>query len=80
MVNLLFDPVFLSKADSRNQSVALELSDDDYALLSRPNFWITPLKFRDFFGYRYWRKSNTVNGTSTQSINFGPVGRSWLQV
>ena len=38
LVNLLLNPVFLSKAESSNQYIALELSDDDYALLSHPDF------------------------------------------
>ena len=78
MVNLLHDPVFLSKAENRNQSVALELSDDDYVLLTRPEFWDVPLKFRDFLGYRHWRKSNTKNAIATQNIYGGPVWNSWL--
>ena len=73
-VIFLCEPVILSKTTQRNRTVAFELNEVDYALLTNEQIWDNSVRVADFVGHRFWRKYN-VKFTPTQAKN--SVRDSW---
>ena len=47
----------LNREYSKWGSVAIELSDENYALLSQPDFWEKDVLTRPWKGWRFWRST-----------------------
>ena len=45
----------MAKEYSKWRTIAIELGDNDYELLSKPEFWDSNILLRDFKGRRWWR-------------------------
>ena len=60
------------------RTVVLELSPDDFTLLSDVNRWDPSLGIREFSGYKYWhnerRNANTASPSNRPNTT---VGQSW---
>ena len=54
-VKFLHEPINMAKEYSKWRTIAIELSDNDYELLSKPEFWDSNILLRDFKGRRWWR-------------------------
>ena len=73
-VNFLSSPRNLAKDYSTWRTVAIELSNEDYEILSNPDIWDSNLRIKDFVGRRYWH-----NKASIMSVNErkSTVYQSW---
>lgn len=54
-VKFLYEPQNLAKEYSKWRTIAIELNNTDYDLLSSPDFWDNGIRFSDFRGRRHWR-------------------------
>ena len=54
-IKFLYEPKNLAYEYARWRTIAIELSDEDYDLLSKPEFWEANIRIRDFVGRRWWR-------------------------
>ena len=64
----------LAKDYSRWRTVAIELCDEDYLILSNPDLWDSKLLIKDFVGRRYWHnKASTMTANERKST----VYQSW---
>ena len=61
------------------RTAVLELSPEDYDLLSDENLWHPSLGIKEFSGYKYWRnqKEDSTANISIQANTI--VGQSWEQ-
>ena len=75
-INFLFEPIILNKAYQKTRTIAIELSPDDYTLLSNRNIWNPNMKISEFDGNRFWRR-NSMRLTPTERKN--SVKDSWKQ-
>ena len=67
-IKFLHEPVNLAKEYSRWRTLAIELSDNDYELLSKPEFWDTNIQLKDFEGRRWWRnKASNLSQNERQN-------------
>ena len=54
-IQFLHEPINLAYEYSSWRTIAIELSDNDYELLSKPEIWPSDTTLRDFTGQRWWR-------------------------
>ena len=67
-------PRYLAKDFSNWRTVAMELSIEDYEILSNPDIWDSNLRIKDFVGRRYWHnKASTLSANERKST----VYQSW---
>ena len=77
-INILFLKDITRKDFKKWRTIVLELSPDDYTLLSDENLWDPSIGIREFSGYKYWRnekKTSTQISPTNQSNT--SVGESW---
>ena len=73
-VKFLHTPRNLAKDYSEWRTIAIELSDEDYEILSNPNVWHPRFRIKDFVGRRFWRnKASIISPTERKSAVF----QSW---
>ena len=73
-VNFLSSPRNLAKDYSNWRTVAMEISNEDYEILSNPDIWDSNLRIKDFVGRRYWHnKASTLSANERKST----VYQSW---
>ena len=73
-VKFLHTPRNLAKEYSEWRTIAIELSDEDYEILSNPNVWHPRFRIKDFVGRRFWRnKASIISPTERKSAVF----QSW---
>ena len=65
----------LSREGSSWLTLAIELSEDDYNLLSNPDIWEPQIRIRDFKGWRFWR-SQTQQRPNREELR-NSVRMSW---
>ena len=75
-INYLYEPVILNKAFQKTRTIAIELTDEDYGLLSNRNIWNPNMKISEFDGNRFWRR-NSMRLTPTERKK--SVRDSWQQ-
>ena len=56
-IKFLYEPQNLAKNYSKWRTIAIELNNSDYELLSNPDFWSTNIRFADYIGRRFWRNN-----------------------
>ena len=77
-INILFLKDITRKDFKKWRTIVLELSPEDYTLLSDENLWDPSIGIREFSGYKYWRnekKTNTQISPTNQPNT--SVGESW---
>lgn len=73
-ITFLNSPRNLAKDYSKWRTVAIEISDEDYQILSNPEIWDSNLMIKDFKGRRYWHnKASTMTANERKST----VYQSW---
>ena len=75
-INYLYEPVILNKVFQKTRTIAIELTDEDYRLLSNRNIWNPNMMISEFEGNRFWRR-NSMRLTPTERKN--SVKDSWHQ-
>ena len=74
-VKFLHSPVNIAKDYSEWRTLAIELSNEDYNILSNPNLWSAKLRIKDFVGRRFWRnKASNISANERRST----VNQSWM--
>ena len=69
--NFLSSPRNLAKDYSAWRTVAIELCNEDYEILSNPDIWDSKLRIKDFVGRRYWHnKASTMSSNERKSTVF----------
>ena len=58
-INFQFEPILLNKICQDTRTIAIELNDEDYSLLSNRSIWNSNMKISEFTGRRFWRLNNT---------------------
>ena len=81
-INILYLKEIQRKDFTLWRTVVLELSPDDYTLLSDETIWHPDLGIKEFSGYKFWRNQRkTATGpstdTSTPIVANTSVGQSW---
>ena len=73
-VKFLYEPKNLAREYAKWRTIAIELNDTDYELLSKPEFWDSGIRLKDHIGRRFWRDQ-----ASNMSANdrFKSVRQSW---
>ena len=56
-IRFLHEPQNLAKNYATWRTVAIELNNSDYELLSKPDFWDIDIRFADYIGRRFWRNN-----------------------
>ena len=73
-VKFLSTPRNLAKDYSNWRTIAIEISDEDYQILSNPEIWDSQLRIKDFIGRRYWHnKASTMTANQRKTA----VYQSW---
>ena len=73
-VKFLSSPRNLAKDYSNWRTIAIEISDEDYQILSNSEIWDSKLRIKDFIGRRYWHnKASTMTANQRKSA----VYQSW---
>ena len=73
-ITFLNSPRNLAKDYSKWRTIAIEISDEDYQILSNPEIWDSNLMIKDFKGRRYWHnKASTMTANERKST----VYQSW---
>ena len=81
-IDILYIKEIQRKDFKKWRTVVLELSPDDYALLSDENLWHPELGIKEFSGYKYWRnqRQDSTANTTVQPVQPNTiVGQSWEQ-
>ena len=74
-VKFLHSPVNIAKDYAEWRTLAIELSNEDYNILSNPNLWSAKLRIKDFVGRRFWRnKASNISANERRST----VYQSWM--
>ena len=77
-IDILYLKEIQKKDFKKWRTVVLELSPDNYTLLSDENLWDPSVGIKEFSGYKYWRNQNKVStGISTTIQANTSVGQSW---
>ena len=63
----------LERDNTRHTTVAIEIKPEDYALLSKLDFWETSIRIKKWVGWRFWR----VQPRQTPQNTSNPVRRTW---
>ena len=74
-INYLHEPVILSKAFQQSKTIALELNNEDYSVLSDVNIWHSDMRIAEFKGHKFWHK-NQPRMTPLERRN--AVRDSWI--
>ena len=79
-INILYLKDITKKGFKHWYTYVLELSPDDYTLLSNENLWYSSLGIKEFSGKKYWRYDNkTSNANATPNLQpTTAVGDSWI--
>ena len=56
-IRFLHKPQNLAKNYATWRTIAIELNNTDYELLSKPDFWDIDIRFADYIGRRFWRNN-----------------------
>ena len=67
-VKFLSSPRNVAKEYSNWRTIEIEISDEDYQILSNPEIWDSELRIKDFVGRRYWHnKASTMTANQRKS-------------
>ena len=67
-VKFLHEPINLAYEYSGWRTLAIELNDLDYELLSKPEFWDSKICLKDYVGRRWWRnKASNLSANERQN-------------
>ena len=79
-IDILYIKEIQRKDLKKWRTAVLELSPEDYALLSDENLWDPDLGIKEFSGYKYWRNQRQDSTANTTIQPNTIVGQSWEQV
>ena len=65
----------LNKTVSTWNTLAIELNDEDFKLLSDPNFWHVGIGIKPYVGRRWWHSSQTPRPSREEYNN--AIRQSW---
>ena len=54
-INFLYKPYILSKAFQKSHTIAFELNEEDYNILSDVTIWDSSMRVAEFKGRKFWR-------------------------
>ena len=67
-IKFLHKPINLAYEYSAWRTLAIELNDHDYELLSKPEFWDSKIRLKDYVGRRWWRnQASNLSANERQS-------------
>ena len=67
-INYKSDLILLNKTCQNSRTIAFELNDDDFMLLSNRSLWNSNMLISEFTGRRFWRQ-NKIKITNTERKN-----------
>ena len=68
VINYKSDLILLNKTCQNSRTIAFELNDDDFMLLSNRSLWNSNMLISEFTGRRFWRQ-NKIKLTNTERKN-----------
>ena len=68
VINYKSDLILLNKTCQNSRTIAFELNDDDFMLLSNRSLWNSNMLISEFTGRRFWRQ-NKIKITNTERKN-----------
>ena len=73
-VKFLYEPKNVSREYAKWHTIAIELNNTDYELLSKPEFSDSDIRLKDHIGRRFWR-DQASNMSANDRLN--SVRQSW---
>ena len=69
----------LNRTDSWWRTIAVELSDEDYNILNKPEIWENGISLREYRGWRFWHgpKRRSTHNSNNPNTARNAVRESW---